>query len=264
MTVALNHTEAGRGVPLVLLHAFPLSSDMWAAQREGLADVYRVVTPDQRGFGRSPLDGDRASDDPPSLDAAADDVAALLDRLALDRVVLGGMSMGGYVAMAFVARYPDRVAGLVLADTKAGADPPEVRDRQEQLAVRATEPGGMAELMRDFVRMVVGPYTVEHRPEVVERIRRLVGAARPEAFAWASRAMAARRDSTGVLRGVDVPALVVVGEDDQLTPVADAEALAELLPRARLVRIPSSGHLPAIEDPAAFDAAVREFAAEVR
>src|SRR5579884_846254 len=117
MAVELYHRDAGSGTPVLLLHAFPLSSAMWLAQREALSGDYRVITPDQRGFGGSPL-----GEDEPSLDAAADDLAALLDGKDLDRVVLGGLSMGGYVAMAFLRRHPQRVAALVLADTRAGAD----------------------------------------------------------------------------------------------------------------------------------------------
>src|SRR4051794_15742165 len=103
---------------------------MWLAQRESLSGAHRVITPDLRGFGGSPLGADE-----PSLDVAADDVAMLLDSLGLDRVVLGGLSMGGYVAMAFVRRHGDRVRALVLADTKAGADSPQVRANRERIAV---------------------------------------------------------------------------------------------------------------------------------
>src|SRR2546423_12564964 len=113
MDVDLYVRASGTGVPLVLLPAFPLNSAMWLAQREALSDICRVITPDFRGFGGSPLGVDE-----PSLDAFADDVARLLDARELDRVVLGGLSMGGYVAMAFVRRHPDRLRGLVLADTK--------------------------------------------------------------------------------------------------------------------------------------------------
>src|SRR5437763_4216827 len=118
MDVDLYVRESGTGVPLVLLHAFPLNAAMWLAQREGLADTCRVVTPDFRGFGGSPLGLDE-----PSLDVCADDIVNWLDKHELDRVVLGGLSMGGYVAMAFVRRHRDRLRGLILADTKASGDP---------------------------------------------------------------------------------------------------------------------------------------------
>jgi pimeloyl-ACP methyl ester carboxylesterase len=254
MTVDLHHTEAGQGMPLVLLHAFPLSSAMWAAQRDGLSDVCRVITPDQRGFGGSPL-----GDDAPSLDHAADDLAALLDRLGLTRVVLGGLSMGGYVATAFLARYPERVAALVLADTKGTADPAEARERREGLARRVTGPEGIEALFTDVVPAVLGRSTTDHRPEVVQRVRDLVGQVSPDAAAWASRAMAARPDSLGVLGAAQVPALVIVGDEDGLTPVGDAEAMADVLPKVEMARLMAAGHLSAMEDPEAFNAAVRDF-----
>ncbi|HEY0487156.1 MAG TPA: alpha/beta hydrolase [Mycobacteriales bacterium] len=241
-------------VTLVLLHAFPLSSAMWGAQRDALADVCRVITPDQRGFGGTPL-----GDDAPSLERAADDVVALLDRLGLDRVVLGGLSMGGYVTMRVLARYPERVRGLVLADTKATADPAEVRERREQVARRAAEPGGMGALATEQLPVMLGRSTLERRPDVVEAVRSQLAAAPAESVAWASRAMAARPDSLDVLAAADVPALVLVGEEDTLTGVPDAEAMAAALPRGRLVHIPAAGHLSALENPGPFGAAVREF-----
>src|SRR5215210_5506425 len=130
MTVVDLHVrETGEGVPVILLHAFPLSSAMWLEQRNDLADTCRVVTPDLHGFGGSQL-----GDDPPSLDLMADDVAAVLDRLDLPEVVLGGLSMGGYVAMAFLRRHRGRVSALLLADTKAGADPDAAKDNRRRIA----------------------------------------------------------------------------------------------------------------------------------
>jgi len=250
--VDLAHREVGAGRPLVLLHAFPLSSAMWLAQREGLGPLCRVVTPDQRGFGGSPL-----GDDEPSLDRCADDLAALLDRLGLDRVVLGGLSMGGYVAMAFLRAHADRVEALVLADTKATADPEPVRERREALAGAVVE-GGSTVLVDDVLPSLLGPTTLAGRPMVLGRVRGLVTAAPAPAVAWASRAMAARPDSLDLLREVDVPALVLVGSEDALSPVGDAEAMAEALPQGRLQVLPGAGHLPAVETPETFTSAVAE------
>src|SRR2546421_2520023 len=129
MDVDLYVRESGTGVPLVLLHAFPLNSAMWLSQREGLVDDCRVITPDLRGFGGTPLGVDE-----PSLDVLADDIARLLESNDLDQVVLGGLSMGGYVAMAFVRRHADRVRALLLADTKAIADPEPARADRERIA----------------------------------------------------------------------------------------------------------------------------------
>lgn len=252
--VNLHRRESGTGLPLVLLHAFPLSSAMWLGQREGLAADCRVITPDLRGFG-----GSQRGDDEPSVEAMADDVAGLLDTLGLDRVVLGGVSMGGYVAMAVHRRHPDRLRGLVLADTKAGADPPEaVRRRLAMAETVETDPDSRI-VLEQVVPSLVGDTTRARRPLVLGRVTALAQAAPAYAVAWAQRAMAARPDSTAGLGGVAVPTLVVVGEEDTLSPVAEAEALAAAVPGAELVRIPAAGHLSPVEEPDAFNAAVRDF-----
>ena len=254
MTVDLHVREAGTGRPVVLLHAFPLSSAMWLEQRNSLGERFHVITPDQRGFGGSPLGWDE-----PSLDQVADDLAALLDSRGLDQVVLGGLSMGGYAAMAFLRRHPGRIRALVLADTKATADPPEAAANRERIAARLEADDSADVLVEDVLPSLLGPTTVRDRPLVAGRVRGLVEAAPPPAAAWAQRAMAARPDSLDTLRAADVPALVIRGDEDALASQADVDAMVEALPQGRLVVLPGAGHLTAVEVPEAFDAAVREF-----
>ncbi len=256
--VHLHHRDSGQGSPIVLLHAFPLSSAMWLAQREALSSSYRVITPDLRGFGGTDL-----GHDDPSLDRSADDVAELLDDLGLDRVVLGGLSMGGYVAMAFLRRHADRVAALVLADTKAAADPPAARDNRERIAAAVLGETGTKILVDEVLPTLIGRTTVDERPLVLGRVRGLVQAAPTAAVAWAQRAMAARPDSFDVLAAVQVPSLVLVGEEDQLSTVDDAKAMVEALPDARLVVLPRAGHLTAVEEPEGFTTAVEDFVGAV-
>jgi pimeloyl-ACP methyl ester carboxylesterase len=254
--VPVHVTESGSGTPVVLLHAFPLDSRMWRAQRAGLADEFRVVTPDQRGFAGSPLGSDE-----PSLDHVADDVAALLDALGLDRVVLGGLSMGGYAAMAFLRRHPGRVQALVLADTKAAADPPPAREKRERIAARLEAEGTTDALVEEVLPALCGPTTAGERPMVTAEVTSMVRSAAPAAAAWAQRAMAARPDSSGTLRTVAVPTLVVRGDEDELSTAADADAMVAALPDARLEVLAGSGHLSAMEVPDAFTATVRAFLA---
>ncbi len=254
MTVALHVREAGAGRPVVLLHAFPLSSAMWLEQRNALGDRCRVITPDLRGFGGSPL-----GDDEPSLDAVADDVAAMLDGLDLERVVLGGLSMGGYAAMAFLRRHPERVSALVLADTKATADAPEAAANRERIAARLLSEDSSEVLLEEVLPSLLGPTTTRDRPLVAGRVRALVEAAPPAAAAWAQRAMAARPDSLATLRAADVPTLVLRGDEDALSSEADTDAMAEALPQGRLVVLPAAGHLSAVETPEPFAAAVGSF-----
>jgi len=250
--------EAGRGPAVVLLHGFPLNATTWSAQREALSGDYRVLCPDQRGFGGTILGYDE-----PSLDEVADDVAAMLDSRKLDTVVLGGLSMGGYVAMAFLRRHPERVRALVLADTKASADPPEAAANRLRIAEEVLAAGSSAQLVDEVLPKMVGVTTKDRRPLVMGRIKATVESAPPPAVAWAQRAMAARPDSFDTLRAVTVPALVVVGDEDELSPRADADAMVEALPDARLATIPESGHMTSMEAPEAFNAALLEFLASL-
>ncbi|AIG74199.1 Hypothetical protein AJAP_06405 [Amycolatopsis japonica] len=230
-------------LPLVLLHAFPVDARMWDAVRAPLSERLRLITPDQRGLGRSPLP---ETDREPDLDDAARDVVALLDRLELDKVVLGGCSMGGYLTMAVLRLAPERVGGLVFIDTKATADTPEAAQARHDVAARVETEG--AGWMPEAV--TPGLLAEKARPEVVERLRELITTQPPSGIAWAARAMAARPDSLETLRSVDVPALVVVGEEDGLTPLEAANTLVETLPDATLVVLPEAGHLTPLEDPA--------------
>ncbi|GAA4619716.1 alpha/beta fold hydrolase [Saccharopolyspora hordei] len=270
----MHYIESGAGTPLVLLHAFPADARMWDQARAGLEEQARVIAPDQRGLGESPLDGSWARslaepDDAgrvaghPSIDAAAADVLELLDRLELPKVVLGGCSMGGYVAMGVLRAAPQRVAGLLLVDTKAVADDDEQRANRLEVADRAEREGTSGWLADSTLPNLLGRTTHEQRPEVVARVRELVEAQPADGVAWAQRAMASRPDSTDVLRAYTGPALVVVGEEDALTPPEHARGLADVLPAGELVTLPGTGHLPPVEAPEEFAAAVRPWLAEL-
>jgi len=244
---------------LVLLHAFPVWSAMYDDVRAPIAAVADLVTPDFRGFGAAAL-GEAA----PSLNVLADDVAALLDARGVDRAVVGGTSMGGYVAMAFCRRHPDRLAGLVLADTKAGADTEAAAANRERIAATVLAEAGPRVLLDDVYPGLLGTTTHTTRPELADRVRRWVQQAAPGAVAWAQRAMAARPDSTETLRATEVPALVLVGDEDGLTPPEQADAISAALPRATSMRIPAAGHLSAVEAPDAFAAAVVGYLTRLR
>jgi pimeloyl-ACP methyl ester carboxylesterase len=234
-------------LPLVLLHAFPLDARMWDAVREPLASHLRVITPDQRGLGRSPLP---ESDREPSLEDAARDVVALLDRLELDRVVLGGCSMGGYLAMAVLRLAPERVGGLVLIDTKATPDTPEAAQTRLDVAVRVDTEGITGWLAEANLPNLLAESTLTRRPETVETVREIIESQPPGGISWTALALRTRPDSLDLLREAGVPALVVVGEEDRITPVAAAAAMVEAMPGSTLVVLPGAGHLTPLEAPA--------------
>ncbi|TDD36552.1 alpha/beta fold hydrolase [Saccharopolyspora elongata] len=270
----MHFIESGAGTPLVLLHAFPVDARMWDPVRGRLDDQLRVITPDQRGLGESALDGssarglaepgaNRRAAEQPSIARAAADILALLDQLELPRVVLGGCSMGGYVAMALLRAAPQRVAGLLLVDTKAVADNDEQRANRLKVADRAEHEGTKGWLAESSLPNLLGRTTHEQRPEVVSSVREMIDAQPADGVAWAQRAMAGRPDSTATLRSYDGPALVVVGEEDALTPPENARELADALHGGELVTLPGVGHLSSVEAPDAFADAVRSWIARI-
>jgi 3-oxoadipate enol-lactonase len=250
----ISYDESGKGPPVVLLHAFPLSRSMWAPQREALQDAYHVIAADLRGFG-----GSKAFDDPPSLDQVADDVAGLLDELKIsERIVLGGLSMGGYAALAFARRHAGRLRGLILADTKAEADDAEGKANRERSIAFAAQNTARA-VLDQMMPKLLAPETMTAHPELIDLLRHIATDQTPAAIIGALRAMRDRPDSSPSLSAITVPTLVVVGEKDTLTPPALAESLAARIRGAKLVRIAGAGHLSNMEKPELFNTAVRSF-----
>ncbi|MFJ6701100.1 alpha/beta fold hydrolase [Streptomyces sp. NPDC091272] len=231
--------------PVVLLHALSLHATMWHAQEHALrAAGHTVLAPDQRGFGGRPL-GTAA----PSLDVIADDLADTLDRHRAPRAVIVGSSMGGYVAMAFLRRHPERVAGLALLSARATADSPEAAAQRLRFAELVQDDEHRATLVEKTTPLLLGPTTRTENPDVLTRVLADAHDSPPAALAWAQRAIAARADSTDVLRGARVPALVLAGAEDALVSADESAHVAATLPHARLVTVPGAGHLQPLETP---------------
>jgi len=224
---------------LVLLHAFPLDHRMWDATKSLVTGFSEILTPDLPQL-----------DQEPSLEAAADAVAAEVRAAGTEQVVVGGLSMGGYVALALLERHPDLVAGLALIDTKSTADAPDARANRLRIADEA-EASGTVDPVRPMSGVLLGETTRTLRPEVTAVVDGWIAEQDPAAVAWSQRAMADRPDRTEVLHGFAGPVRVVVGDEDTVTPVAAAEHLVSVSQDARLVVVPHAGHLTAIEDPAA-------------
>ncbi len=254
--------EVHRGYPfvrgtLVLLHAFPLNADMWEPLIAALPAGWRLVAPDMRGFGQSTLGESGAT-----LDDYAEDVVDLMDRLHVDESVIGGLSMGGYVALALYRRAPTCFAGLVLADTRPQADSDEgLASRRRMLAL--VDRAGAAGVADDMLPRLLGPSTHQQRPEVAEQVRRLILASDPQAIKAAVSAMMVRPDSTGLLKSIGCPTLIVVGEQDVLTPVAVSQEMHREILGSVIDVIPGAGHLASLEQPDAFGAALAVNAKQV-
>jgi pimeloyl-ACP methyl ester carboxylesterase len=251
----LAYADQGPGPVVVLLHGFPLSGAMWQEQLSGIGSIYRVIAPDLRGHGESPV-----PEGIYTMDAMADDVVELLETLEISGpVVIGGLSMGGYVALSIAARYPTRVRALMLMDTRAGADTPEAAQGREAtakavVAADSAQPVVDAMLPRLFCKM-----TLEQRPERVEPMKAVMEKMSPQGIAGALRGMAVRPDRRGELPKIAVPTLVLVGEEDVITPPSEAKAMVAAIPHARLEVVPEGGHLAPYENPSVANAAILRF-----
>jgi 3-oxoadipate enol-lactonase len=264
--VTLSLEDRGSGPPIVLLHGFPLDHSMWNAQIDELSGHFRIVAPDLRGFGQSRLGEDDAENGVP-MDGYAADVAALLDWLAIQEpVVLVGFSMGGYAAWQFALRWPERLRGLVLCDTRAAGDSDEARANRLKMAEAAMQAGNSSPALAMLPKLFA-PETHEARPDLVQQVRAIIERQSAEAVAAAQRGMARREDVQGRLAEIKCPALCIVGVEDAISPPKEMHWIATTLAvpdvrDVRLVEVENAGHMAPMENPAAVTEAIAEFARE--
>ena len=256
--LAIDYSDNGSGIPLLLIHGYPLRRTLWEPQITGLADVARVLAPDLRGHG-----GSDPGPGPYSISVLADDCRGFLDTLGITRpVVFGGLSMGGYVVFEFYRKYPQRVAGLILVATRAGADSPEAKANRDKAAMTAREKG-VGTIVETMLPRMFSSKSSQTQPELMTRVRKMMASTSLAAVGGDLAAMRDRADSTAMLAQIDKPTLILHGADDQLIPPAEAEATAAAIPNARLQILPDAGHLLNLEQPEAFNEAVRGIALSV-
>jgi len=252
--VQFNVIDRGRGMPLVLVHGYPLDHSMWQGQRDGLSDTYRVMAPDLRGFGASEVTSDTLT-----MEQMADDVAGILDAMHIEEpIVFCGLSMGGYVAWQFAFRHRQRLAKLILCDTRAIADSSEAATGRLKTAERVLAEGASV-AAEALVPKLFAPATYSEQPQIVEATRQVILRTKPEGIAAALRGMAQRPDVTSRLAEIDVPALVICGQHDGISPSSEMRQIASQLPIARFVEITGAGHMAPLERPEVVNAAIREF-----
>ncbi len=248
--IAVNFEVRGHGRPVLFIHGFPLSHQLWTPMADRLSDVCKLIMPDLRGLGRS------EATESASMALYADDLNALLDDVGVtEPVTVVGLSMGGYVAFEFFRRHKQRVRAIVLADTRCQADPPEIIEVRAKTAAQVLDKGSrvVADVM---INLLFAPDT----PETLRaEWHGIMAGSSPIGVAAALGAMAARVDSTDTLPAIDVPTLVIVGENDGITPPRDAQFMHAAIPHAQLEVIPDVGHMTPVEDPQRFADALRAF-----
>jgi len=245
----------GQGLPILFVHGFPLDHSMWDHQIEALSKEFLVIAPDLPGFGASgPLNVEVQR-----MEDFADSLSELLTVLGIrDRVVFCGLSMGGYIAWQFWRRHADRLRALILCDTRAAADTPEVAQQRITNAERVLKEGP-----EFFVEMMISrlfsPRQLAENSPVVDRIRQVMRGTSPQTIAACLRGMAQRVDARAWLGEISLPTLVVVGEEDALSTPAEMEEIAAAIPGAKFVKIPGAGHLAPLENPSAVNQAILQF-----
>ncbi len=259
-TAKVNHVEiayeaAGKGQPFVLVHGHPFDHTMWDPQIKAFSNSYKVITPDLRGYGESSLPGKEAT----RFEDYATDILHLLDKLKVESFHLAGLSMGGQIIMEIFRQAPDRIKTLIFADTFAGLDTPEIKQGRYDTATRL-ENEGMDAYADEAIYKMIKPLHVASMPDVSGHVIKMMKGTSPKGAATALRARAERIDYLAdVLPEIDIPTLVIVGRDDEFTPVAKAEELKANLQNCKLVIIEDAGHMPNLEHPGEFNTAVLDF-----
>jgi 3-oxoadipate enol-lactonase len=249
----IHYWTLGDGPPVVLLHPFPVHHEFWLPMADTLSSRYRLIMPDLRGHGDSEV-----GDGPATMEKHAADVRTVMDDSNVGRAPMIGVSIGGYLLFEFWRKYRGRVAALGLCNTKAPADNAEARAARLQAAVdvleRGTEP-----FFESMLQKVLAKSTRESRPDVVNGVLRMMKKMSPEDVAQVQRGMADRPDSVETLKTINVPTLLVTGDEDAMTGVNEAELMRQQISNAELRVIPKAGHYSPWEQPDQFARILRQF-----
>ena len=235
--IELDFEESGQGFPIILLHGFPLDRSIWYPVLPLLTPHLRVILPDLRGFGKSPI-----GDEPSTMRLMAEDLAVLLRKLKIEKCLLAGHSMGGYISLAFANAYPKKLAGLGLVATQAVDDNPEKRQVRFK-TIESVKKHGASTLAKDL------PAILTTHPELTQPISTIITAARPEGIINALKGMADRPDFTEILPEISVPTVIIYGQKDTIVPRERVEVMAKLIQRNWVVEVPGGGHMPMMEAP---------------
>ncbi len=246
--------DEGTGPALLFVHGFPLDHTLWRSQWPHFSARYRCIVPDLPGFGDSELQEGTLT-----MSQLADDLCQLLEQLGVQQpIVYCGLSMGGYIGWQMWQRHAEWLAGLVQCDTRAVADTPEMA-RARQLMAQSILLDGAESLAESMVPKLFSPLTSQRQPDLVAATHDTMAKADPRAIAAVLRGMSEREDSSNSLASIDIPTLLICGEDDAISPPAEMQGLADALPQGALVRIADAGHLAPLEQPVAVNSAIESF-----
>jgi len=247
----------GQGRPLLLVHGFPLDHSMWRFQFEVLARDYKVIAPDLRGFGQTTRGTASVS-----MKQFAEDLVGLLEALSInDPVTYCGLSMGGYIGWEFWRNFPDRLCRLIQCDTRSIGDTELIARGRRQMAGRITEqgPNGSALAAETMIPKLFSEYSAQAVPERVSQLKKVIANSDHQMIAETQLALATRADVTTWLPDIDIPALLICGEHDAISPAEEMKVIADAMPNVKLEIIENVGHMAPLEHPLAVNNVIRQF-----
>jgi len=253
----ISYEERGRGLPLVLVHGFPLDNRIWEAQLSALSDKYRVIAPDLPGFGKS------QPPKPFTMESLADSLHAFLSQIKALPFALAGLSMGGYMSFAYERKYPTDLKALILVDTKAEADTPDGKTGRNKMIETARTSGSPA-IAAAMMPKMLSPQSLQSRPQLVQQVKTIMEACPAQTIEYALAAMRDRNDFRDCCPSVAIPTLIIVGDADAITPPAVAESMNKSIPHSKLNLIKGAGHLSTMEQPEQVNQAMRQFLAALK
>jgi len=254
---SLSYAERGRGLPLVLVHGFPLDNRIWESQLANLSDKYRVIAPDLPGFGKS---------QPPksfTMQSLADTLHAFLMQIKATPCALAGLSMGGYMTFAYERKYPTTLKALLLVDTKAEADTTDGKAGRNKM-IETVRTSGSPAIAAAMLPKMLSPQSQESRPQLVQQVKSIMEACPPQTIEYALSAMRDREDYRDCCPSVALPTLIIVGDADAITPPAVAESMQKSIPHSKLTIIKGAGHLSTMEQPEQVNQSIRAFLATIK
>ncbi|HZZ42922.1 MAG TPA: alpha/beta fold hydrolase [Tepidisphaeraceae bacterium] len=252
-----HYEERGSDLPVVLLHAFPIDHRLYNAQIESLSTTHRIIVPDLPGFGQTPYD------QPFTIQWQAEQLHCLLKSIGALPCIIGGCSMGGYISFAFARTYPNDVAGLIFIDTKAEGDTPEQRHNRDRL-IDLTDRHGPSIVADAMLPKMLSEHSKRLHPKLEAQLRQIILSTPPSTLKSALGALRDRADQIDFLPSIACPTLILVGADDQITPLSNAETIKAGISHASLISISNAGHLSPVENPEAVSHAIRAFIARIK
>jgi 3-oxoadipate enol-lactonase len=246
------YVEKEKGTPVVLVHGFPLDHRVWEAQIEALSDRWRVIAPDLPGFGQS------RSDRPFTMHSQADGLHAFLGQIGALPCVLAGLSMGGYIAFAYLTKYPSDLKGLMMVDTRCEGDSPEGKLGRGKM-IETARTGGSAAVAAQMMPKMLSADAQQNRPQLVQRLKSIMEECPAKTIENALAAMRDRDDCRDKLASIAVPTLGIVGDSDAITPPESAQGMCREIPHAKLAIIKGAGHMSPMEQPEQVNQAMRGF-----